>query len=65
MEERERKKKIDCERKGYKKETGLKENDRMMAEEISGEGDEIETQEKREKTKKTELGRGIGRDKTE
>ena len=36
-----------------------------MVEEISGEGDEIETQEKREKTKKTELGRGIGRDKTE
>ena len=36
-----------------------------MAKEISGEGDEIETQEKREKTKKTELGRGIGRDKTE
>ena len=36
-----------------------------MVEEISGEGDEIETEEKREKTKKTELGRGIGRDKME
>ena len=47
IEERERKKKIDCEQKRYGKETGLKESDRTMVEEISGEGDEIKTQEKK------------------
>ena len=34
IEERERKKKKDCERKRYGKETGLKESDRTMVEEI-------------------------------
>ena len=43
----------------------MNENDITVFEESSGEGDELETQEKDRKQRRRKLGRGIGREKTE
>ena len=43
----------------------MNENARTVVEEILGEGDEIETQEKDRKQGRQKVGRGIGREKME